>query len=703
MHEKILQCIEENIKNIKPYPFKSLSSKDESISRMLSQISVFFLWHEWYYLSSVIKNGTKHKKQSKNSDDTSKINNNIYMETNDLIKRTKNVLDVTKLVISQLLGALHQNTDKNPYRLKNWSRKELRLYFVLELAKSNSKHSSRIASLYFGKDDDTSNIDEDLYAPDEVKRCFILNLSRFMVGVVAILQEYVGLEPAYPSPAEDLDSFLYLIDRYAHVELEVDERIDIRGHLGRQIAAEVQHYLARPNYRDHLMHAIDVFLLGLVLLNTEIKWVGSKSGKLVEHLSRLGLEKKTRRVLSHTDEWLRNWAVASLLHDIGYQIGHGDNVSRDPKIWEKYFSLSSKPKYNSLSIQTKSHDCTKKKGLLTDQVQFLNNLIYNINEYSSIDKNIFNEEIPKTDHGILSALRLSQVLFNADSLQTLDKEVSTNINLLITDYQDAIHAIAMHNLHGSQVFLYKNPMSCILRICDELQEWERRRVNIEKVLKGFFLDIQGSPTVTLQTYETLETFKANIEFKTDIKDDDKDSDKNGKENKQTETKPIKWPDYSLTLSGDQPKHCFHFDLQYKNAMEGGFDPIMTLLSKSFNLQHLDLTDKDQGQNDIKLFIDVTIPTPKEYGRTTEYGIYGLFTDEIRELPLLRAFKDDIKTAKLGLYRICENLDKTEQPERFRIHLTRESHPEYHLGWLPVDPGQFFERFQEFKTKILEFR
>jgi len=162
-------------------------------------------------------------------------------------------------------------------------RGSLRLYLAQEIVRPDS----RLEQLYL----DGEKTDEHRNAPPELKRTFVVNLSRFMLSIVARLEEHFDIKtratetnPPVISLNEELDSLLYIVDRFVHVELEVEEQINIKQHLGRQLDSEVQHYLTRPRYRDHLLHVIDVFLLGHLLLNTELRWLEERKMSLIKHL-----------------------------------------------------------------------------------------------------------------------------------------------------------------------------------------------------------------------------------------------------------------------------------------------------------------------------------------------------------------------------------------------------------------------------------
>ncbi|MCP4460910.1 MAG: hypothetical protein GY816_23250, partial [Cytophagales bacterium] len=447
------------------------------------QLISLFLEHAWGNLRLYTSSGGI---KSHPSLDSSQSDISQEDKLSAMMESALKLLQLTRgLVIRELTSCKPDKAaDHIESGFQELGRKFLRLYLALEIAKSDS----RIEQLYLGGERTV----ERRKAPPELKRTFILNLSRFMLSVVALLQERLDIStrPPVVSPSEEIDSLLYLVDRFVHVELEVDEQLNIREHLSRQIAAEVHQHLTRPHYRDHLLHVIDVFLLGHLLLNTRLYWIQGEEIPLVEHLVKLASQKKNNDEEQPTlkNEWIQNWAVASLLHDIGYQLGHGKSISREPDVWRRYFELTGPVSLPWLQFQYDEKDapgsqCTD--GLL----RFVEDLTKNICEQLQLTECLpHNVADFNLDHGVLSALRVSQILSHAYYQNQPGEKPDTS--KLSTHYKHAIHAIAHHNLCHHKVSFDSHPLSCLLRICDELQEWDRHRVNIEKVVKHLYLDLQ---------------------------------------------------------------------------------------------------------------------------------------------------------------------------------------------------------------------
>ena len=684
--------LKENINHVKRYP-------SEGEERKWSVLSLLVLEHAW-------RNLKKKADWRKNDPEQSNPSQSEITDFCNVTESAKKLLELTRGVIIQAITSekakIDETTGKkkhNSSEFQKMGRGFLRLFLAQEIAKPNSK----LKQIYLGNDKKTDEHSKtSVYgyckAPAELKRTFILNLSRFMLSVVALLQKDTGIQikrtptnPPVIGSSEELDSLFYLIDRFVHVELEVDERINFRDHITRQIGSEVSHYLRRPHYRDHLLHVIDVFLLGYLLLNTKLYWVESRETLLVDHLTELAASKRIddqQPILKR--DWMRNWAVASLLHDIGYQIGHGSSISSDHNVWKSYFALACPVAPSSAWLKFKSNENNDKdsqslKNLLDsvkNLVEGLRNKREVLKEYiPAIDER--NDSYITRDHGMLSALRIAQVICHADHKTDTENKLDNKANSsdLAVCYRHAIHAIAYHNLACEKVYFDSHPLACLLRLCDELQDWDRRRVNMEKTVKHLYLDLQkedSSSFSSYDSYEMIDSFKANLDFQPVPKNDFPTSMK-------------------VSLNGEKP--CFKFAMLYRDSIKGHFDPTMTLLCKAYNLQHVDFSVSDQGHNNLKFTINLKFPRPRAYRSITEYDIYALFTEKVRFLPLLRQFSS-IKESEAGLVHLECKKENFSKQDCFGILLTGASKPGHHHGWLSVNPNHFFNQFIEFKKDIL---
>jgi hypothetical protein len=642
------------------------------------KLKLIVLEHSWDLIRNQILDKSSYVYDKNNASKSNTIYAGISPNFDYQIECVRELIELTVGVIIQMISSriVFDNakptsfpcTTGNPLEM---GRDFLHLYLALEIAKPNSK----VTQLYL----DSERRDEYRNAPTELKRSFFLNLIRFILSILKILQQKLNISTRHwpISPAESLDSLLYMVDRYAHIELGVEELLNIRYHLGRQITSEIHLYLSKPHYRDHMLHVIDVFLLGHLLLNTNIYWIKGKA-PMIDHLDKTLTGQDANWGMASKDDLMRNWAVASLFHDIGYQLGHGKKSSPNLNAWEEYFVLNNPSPDSFVSFPHGNRTAEKDDHQIPQK--FLTDFSKKIDK-SDVFKGVFPvfNAKNKKDHGVLSAIRVTQILNDAD--YTVNEANTDSIGDLAQGYRHAIHAIAHHNLFSHRVSIHSHPLACLLRLCDELQEWDRRRVNIEKVVKQLYLDFQYGNFGIMPSYELIEKFYSNIEFRLSQNDGFPGS-------------------LEFTLPNERP-HIM-FGLVYRSPIEANFDPTMTMLNKAYNLQHLDLDLENQGHNDFTISIVLHFPVPEEYRNLSEYDIYGLFTETVRELPLLREF-NSISEAEFGLVKLnhsSPSVDSTTPVDCFMIRLTRKSDARNRHGWLSKDPSYLWKSFLEFKKKML---
>jgi hypothetical protein len=180
----------------------------------------------------------------------------------------------------------------------------------------------------------------------------------------------------------------------------------------------------------------------------------------------------------------------------------------------------------------------------------------------------------------------------------------------LAEYRAALHAIAHHNLFGCAVHFSKEPLSCLLRLCDEVQEWGRRRVNIERLVKHLYLEIEEAGGEDLCSSEDLVSVRANVVFK---------------------HKPEQISEVDISVPAQD--NMLQFWLSYRSPVEAHFDAITTFLSKAYNLEHVDLASTAPPVC-AQWRVILCFPRPPEYRGLTELGIYSILRERIRGLPEL---------------------------------------------------------------------
>jgi HD-GYP domain-containing protein (c-di-GMP phosphodiesterase class II) len=621
-------------------------SKTHQINEETLKASIVVLEHAWSLCKDAAEN---------------EINFNVRLPSIDQIKillKTTSVLIVNELV----------NQCKHKIAEDNLGRDTLRLYFATLLCGAQ-RLRGRYLRISQHNDDDLRHV------ANEVHREFLLNLSRFMLGVIGIMQRKNNVLKVQPSVSkmEELDGLLYMVDRFAHVELGVDERIHIREHLGQGFVSEVRHHINQKFYRDHLIHVIDVFLLGHLLLHTRFSWIDGEEDQFVNHISKLitlGVTKDVKRRLPN--ELVRDWAAAALLHDIGYQFGDF-NSSMDHGRYIDLFSHLKDATYIESDIENSS-ELTPKQQLKKMTSHFESKEDY----YGWLP---VSGSYNFADHGVLSALWLANLMVKTDGGGQIQAKVLDPP--LIREYSYCLHAIAHHNLFNHKVRFATHPLSCLLRLCDELQEWGRRRVSIEHMVRHIYLEIEQDECESLEGYESLANLVSNINFEKQDKDD--------------------YLEAKIRVNSNQP--VFNFWFTYHNPVDAHYDAITTFLSKAYNLQHIELsTSETEGFTSLEWRLLLNFPNPREYRGLTELDIYGLIRERVRVLPELWRFKSSDFAQAGTVWLTAESFPPNQKEmDCIAIIVRGLGDKENRRGWQTCEPSRLLNKLVDLKRQILTKR
>jgi hypothetical protein len=595
-----------------------------------------------------------------------------------LVEGVNRLLDVSTVLAAACLKGEEQRVDASVSGAAHTTttdrrcatplgRNELRLYFVILLGQSTDLRDRYLGG---GRTDGPR-------VADHARRGFIRSLARFLLAIVAQVEPRLGIDarPAPVSGGELLDSLLLLVDRYAHIGLGVDEALEIQRLLAHGLTAEVSQHLQRPRYRDHLIHVLDVFLLGHVLLDTELCWFGGRRETLEAHMSRLVSPQ------GGTAHWHREWAVASLLHDIGYQAWN--DCQENPRANEGGFFGLRREGVPSWLTPRPSESADRGMEAPTALERFVKDLIAQLTlprQESPGSQPVLDPawlpsdatEKPR-DHGILSALRVAQLLLHAGSAGLPGRNSLDSSRL--AGCAHALHAIAHHNRFNHKVSFASHPLACLLRLCDELQEWGRRRVNIEQMVKGLYITVEGEGPDGIRLFESLAGMSTSLRFEVAGKREDRPAS------------------VRVTTDGDSPVLAFRLD--YRNPVEASFDPVYTLLSKAYNLQALDLRHDRGETRRLRIQVELAFPIPLEYGRLTEYDAYGMFAETVHGLPVLH----ESRSADAALAGLSHLENSEHGRDRFAIVILGEA-GSARTGWLPLDPAGLLEGFIDFKKALL---
>ena len=224
-----------------------------------------------------------------------------------------------------------------------------------------------------------------------------------------------------------------------------------------------------PEYRDHLIHQIQVFLLGFCILS-EIKETMSDND---EAYNLLGLRDVS---------WIQKWFLTSGFHDIGYPF---EKMNK----WLDSF-------FKDMLIQDDSTGelgnvpCIFNWGAIFgcgEHLKHFNMLVEKICEVFQTDdnqKNIILRELAQRivvcpDHAVLSALIILNFISSEEAI-------------------DAAVAVCLHDIEVAGMIRDKlerplsfqeAPLACLLAFCDTAQEWGRLKpIGMPQIASAF-----GSP------------------------------------------------------------------------------------------------------------------------------------------------------------------------------------------------------------------
>ncbi len=172
-----------------------------------------------------------------------------------------------------------------------------------------------------------------------------------------------------------------------------------------------------------------------------------------ELMARLKKHNLYENVLGKLEEWVyKIFMISSMLHDIGYPLEFYLRSAR---------TLAEYPPYlNILSPAAKTDFVVIKSSLLESQ-------LFRLTDHGEIRM-----KYDANNHGVLSAVSLLMYFYHNGKIYSMSREERCLIE---------VSAIAIYRhtdkFNGKSRFVYrKDPISYLVRLCDDLQEWERFKV-----------------------------------------------------------------------------------------------------------------------------------------------------------------------------------------------------------------------------------
>lgn len=284
-----------------------------------------------------------------------------------------------------------------------------------------------------------------LYSQEDAENqlCLLETLEKFV-------HEYIGI------PGMDE----LLINNYAAIENGIFLEHDENGN--------------PKNIREHAKHQIKNAYLGSVLLlqcdylEDVAKTIDREQSPITQYLKREAkrsiYERSGRQIEATDDEIIAKlkefsykiFMMASLLHDIGYPL-------------EYYLRLAGQmtnyPPYLKILSATAKADFAELKSYLTESKLF-----------RMIDNRKIEKKYSKNDHGVLSAVSLLMHFYHNGKIYSLSKDQQCLVEMAAI----AIYKHTDRFDENTRMVYLTDPVSYMVRLCDDMQEWERFKILINR-------------------------------------------------------------------------------------------------------------------------------------------------------------------------------------------------------------------------------
>ena len=385
-----------------------------------------------------------------------------------------------------------------------------------------------------------------------------------------MLEELEGINYSQFSQA-----LIFLLSEYCHLELTIPRELDVEAHLQRAAQLDFFGYPTKERNRDHTLHVVDVCLLGFFLLQSHLS-----EGQTLHTLI------SNRLPVNSKNYTIQNWFLAALFHDIGYSLEIEEQIWGELQIEkqteqsqinnethgigeaERLKTLLSihKSKVAYLELQQARYGLDVPFPIISqleheeDQIRQIE-LQLNYLHPPEISPTVPTQSYPREflldrkksdNHGKRSHKYVKQII---DALPNNDKDWSEI-------FTPALKAIRKHDLKEKVIIFSKEPLSYLLILCDELQEWGRPKLDYLEYREAIVSNVFFPNTSIFPTNKLLKHLFFEVKL-----DDEKSC-------------------------GLIPGAVLNFCLSYRDATKAYFEPLIIWLLKSYNLQRLQVDEEE---------------------------------------------------------------------------------------------------------------
>jgi hypothetical protein len=249
----------------------------------------------------------------------------------------------------------------------------------------------------------------------------------------------------------------------------------LRRFLDQNLASEPRIHADNRDIRDHLTHVTQVFLTGWIILN---------SCPVFTRPDLAPYDWPNNRVLENLN---RCWLYAALLHDCAYSVEYAKKALGHElavrNLFQDTYLAGIAGASNADEIKNAANELWEQRSKWRDVPR---------------QDDLHKGQYTRPDHGIVGAIALWK--------EATEAKVASDE--LISILKPAALAIACHNFQylvpddpeptckqdWLRLSLKKEPISVLLHICDELQEWGRERIDEAMIYKQVFKPLRYAAT-----------------------------------------------------------------------------------------------------------------------------------------------------------------------------------------------------------------
>ena len=291
--------------------------------------------------------------------------------------------------------------------------------------------------------------------------CYFLYLLHWLKqGDDSFQQEFNDVPNGFE---EFIESKLYLVAEYAYRAYDFPPIFLLVNTLQEMLRNEIILYTSIDHYRDHTLHAVETWLMGLLLIRSGFPYSESSNNP-----SKTITNPKLERM----------WIVIATLHDVGYGIKLiNEAVER---------VASSRLYYESLGnyLSGVRADLRSRGEQLLDELREVLN----------------RENFQELTHGLVSA---------GVAKEFVKEYVSSKKDNFSDEGYAILDSIVQHDNPNAEIDPKHYPLSYLLFLCDHVQEWNRPRIT-SSFPNRLMAKMHGSQTQPFKIKTLLRTIWLNL-------------------------------------------------------------------------------------------------------------------------------------------------------------------------------------------------